>query len=82
MAYVKDRTNSKVSPTDNPGYFYATKKGIGNDTGNGAETRLAYYEWFYGSKTPAGYTEEKGAGSSTLAGSQSSSGGSPRHQSW
>lgn len=74
VAYVKDRTNSKVSPTDNPGYFYATKKGIGNDTGNGAETRLAYYEWFYGSKTPAGYTEEKGAGSSTLAGSQSSSG--------
>lgn len=59
VAYIKDRTSNKVSTTDNPGYFYAVKKGIGNDTGNGSAVRLGYYEYFYGTKTESSYTEEK-----------------------
>ena len=62
VTYIKDRTSSGVSASDNPGYFYAVKRGIGNDTGNGAATRLAYYEYFYGSKIPSSYTEEKSVG--------------------
>jgi hypothetical protein len=61
VSYIKDRTSSKVSPSDNPGYFYAVKKGIGHDTGNGAEVRKAYYEYFYGNKIPSSFTEEKSA---------------------
>jgi len=59
VTYIKDRTSSGVSASDNPGYFYAVKRGIGNDTGNGAATRLEYYEYFYGTKTESSYTEEK-----------------------
>lgn len=50
--YVKERTSKSVAVTDHPGYFYAVKKGIGNDAGNGAATRLGYYEYFYGAKAP------------------------------
>ena len=64
--YILDRLRPKnTSPTANPDYFYAVKKGIGNDTGNGAQKRLAYYEYFYGSKVPSSLTEEKSASPTT-----------------
>ena len=64
--YILDRLRPKsISPTANPEYFYAVKKGIGNDTGNGAQKRLAYYEYFYGNKVPSSFTEEKSAGPAT-----------------
>lgn len=59
--YIKDRTSSKVATTANPEYFYAVKAGIGHDTGNGAETRKKYYEYFYGTVTSSSFTQEKDA---------------------
>lgn len=59
--YIKDRTSTKVSPTANPEYFYAVKSAIGHDTGNGAETRKKYYEYFYGTVTQSSFTQEKTA---------------------
>lgn len=59
--YIKDRTSKKVSPTANPEYFYAVKAGIGHDTGNGAETRKKFYEYFYGTVTQSSFTQEKSA---------------------
>ena len=50
--YIKDRSPKSVAATDNPGYFYAAKKSVGNDVGDGAAKRLAYYEYFYGAQTP------------------------------
>jgi len=64
----------KAVPTDNPGYFYAVKKGNGKDTGNGAETRLKYYEYFYGNKVPSSFTEEKSVGAAPPAATSTSSG--------
>lgn len=60
-AYIKDRT--KAAPSANPDYFFAAKRGVGNDVGNGAATRISYYEYFYGSKIPSSYTDDKSAGS-------------------
>ena len=64
VAMINDNTNKKfpkVSNTANPEYFYAVKKAQGNDTGDGAEKRLRYYEYFYGTKTASTFTEEKSA---------------------
>jgi predicted chitinase len=70
--YILDRLRPKnTSPTANPDYFYAVKKGIGNDTGNGAQKRLAYYEYFYGNKVPSSFTEEKSAAPATNSPSES-----------
>ena len=49
----------KANPSAHPGYFEAVKKGNGNDTGNGAEVRRNYYEYFYGTKVLSSFTEEK-----------------------
>jgi predicted chitinase len=69
--YILDRLRPKnTSPTANPDYFYAVKKGIGNDTGNGAQKRLAYYEYFYGNKVPSSFTEEKSANPTTSSPSE------------
>lgn len=60
--YVEERATPKsTSKTAHPDYFYAAKKGIGNDTGNGAAVRLAYYEYFYGSQVSTTFAEEKSA---------------------
>ena len=60
--YIKDRLKPKsTSATDNPGYFYAAKAGIGHDTGNGAAVRLKYYEYFYGTPITSDQPEEKTA---------------------
>ena len=48
--YIKDRTPSSVKPTDHPGYFYAAKKAVGINSPDIAARKLAYYEYFYGSK--------------------------------
>jgi predicted chitinase len=70
--YILDRLRPKnTSPTANPDYFYAVKKGIGHDTGNGAQKRLAYYEYFYGNKVPSSFTEEKSAAPATSSPSES-----------
>jgi predicted chitinase len=61
LMVINNPVVKKAIPTDNPGYFYAVKKGNGNDTGNGAATRLAYYEYFYGNKVPSSFTEDKSA---------------------
>lgn len=52
ITYIKTVTSKAVSINDHPAYFYAVKKAIGHDTGNGAAVRLSYYEYFYGAKTP------------------------------
>lgn len=75
-AYVKDRTSKSVSLTDNPGYFYAVKKGIGNDAGNGAATRLKYYEYFYGAKVPESANDvDKSAGTAPPSTTQAAANG-------
>lgn len=51
----------KATPTANPGYFYAVKKGNGHDTGTGAEIREKYYEYFYGTVVESSFTQEKSA---------------------
>lgn len=64
---IKDNTKKKfpkVSETDHPGYFYAAKRAQGKDTGNGAETRLKYYEYFYGAAAGNAPAEEKSADAS------------------
>ena len=63
--YIKDRLKPKSTlATDNPGYFYAAKAGIGHDTGNGAAVRLKYYEYFYGTPITSDLPEEKTASTS------------------
>lgn len=66
--YVKDRARPKdTSPSANPEYFYAAKKGIGNDVGAGGELRRQYYEYFYGEATPTSKTDEKSAAPAATA---------------
>lgn len=66
--YIKDRVKPKtVQATDNPGYFYAAKAGIGHDTGNGAAVRLKYYEYFYGTTVSADLPDEKTAAPQTAS---------------
>lgn len=68
VVYILDRLRPKdVSTSANPGYFYAVKKGIGNDTGDGAAKRLKYYEYFYGSATAVSGVEEKSPAPTTTA---------------
>ncbi len=54
VAYFLDRVQHAV-PTAHPGYFYAAKKAVGNNSPDIAARKLAYYEYFYGTKTPEGY---------------------------
>lgn len=49
VAYFKDRV--KVSDND-PSYFNAALKAVGNDAGNGYEKKRAYYHYFLGDDTP------------------------------
>lgn len=66
VRYLKDRVKKAV-PTAHPGYFYAAKKSVGNNSADIAATKLKYYEYFYGTKTPAGYRfTEKTAGSTEV----------------
>lgn len=61
---IKDNTNKKfpkIQSSDHPGYFYAAKKAQGNDTGDGAERRLRYYEYFYGAKAAVGPVDKSAA---------------------
>lgn len=67
----------KVSETANPDYFYAAKRAQGKDANaEGAARRLRYYEYFYGNKTPAGYTEDKSPAATPPASSDNSVAGS------
>lgn len=49
-----DRVRGAV-PTAHPGYFYAAKKSVGNNSPDIAAKKLAYYEYFYGTGTPESY---------------------------
>jgi len=60
--YVKNSTPSSVVATDNPGYFYAAKRKVGNDTGEGAAKRATYYAYFYGEGVGTASTGTKDAG--------------------
>ena len=60
--YIKNQTPRGVVSTSNPGYFYAAKKKVGHDTGNGAAKRLEYYEYFYGAPVPSSATKNKSVG--------------------
>lgn len=54
--YLKDRAPGKnTAPTAHPGFFYAAKKSVGNNSADIAARKLSYYEYFYGTKTPEGY---------------------------
>jgi hypothetical protein len=57
--YIKDRVPSSSKSTDHPGYFYAAKKAVGINSPDIAARKLAYYEYFYG--TRASTTPEKDA---------------------
>ena len=59
VLYLMDRVKGAV-PTSHPGYFYAAKKAVGNNSPDIAARKLSYYEHFYGLDTPEsyGYTEK------------------------
>lgn len=59
VLYLKDRTKN-ATPTAHPGFFYAAKKAVGNNSPDIAARKLEYYEHFYGLQTPEsyGYTEK------------------------
>jgi predicted chitinase len=57
--YIKDRVPASAKSTDHPGYFYAAKKAVGINSPDIAARKLAYYEYFYG--TRASTTPEKDA---------------------
>lgn len=59
--YIKDRTSKGVGTTDNPGYFYAAKKGVGVNSPDITAAKLGYYEYFYGKAV--GGSAQKDAGS-------------------
>lgn len=59
LMVINNPVVKKANPSANPGYFEAVKKGNGNDTGNGAQVRREYYEYFYGTKVLSSFTEEK-----------------------
>ena len=59
LMVINNPVVKKANPSANPGYFEAVKKGNGNDTGNGAQVRRDYYEYFYGTKVLSSFTEEK-----------------------
>lgn len=64
VLYFLDRVKNVV-PTAHPGYFYAAKKAVGRNSLDIANRKLAYYEHFYGTRTPEGYGYcEKEAGNS------------------
>ena len=54
VLYLMDRTKGAV-PTAHPQYFYAAKKAVGNNSADIAARKLAYYEYFYGTRTPEGF---------------------------
>ena len=60
VLYLMDRTKGAV-PTSHPGFFYAAKKSVGNNSPDIAARKLAYYEHFYGVKAAEsfGYTEKQ-----------------------
>ena len=59
VLYLKDRTKN-ATPTAHPGFFYAAKRAVGNNSPDIASRKLEYYEYFYGLQTPEsfGYTEK------------------------
>lgn len=52
VLYLMDRVAKGVIPTAHPGYFFAAKQSVGNNSPDIAARKLAYYEYFYGTKTP------------------------------
>ena len=64
VLYLMDRVKGAV-PTAHPGYFYAAKKSVGNNSPDIAARKLKYYEHFYGLGTPESYGyADKTAGNS------------------
>lgn len=58
--YFKDRVPSSVASTDHPGYFYAAKRAVGNNTADIAAVKREYYEYFYGQTAPDAPTRTAG----------------------
>lgn len=59
VLYLKDRTKH-ATPTAHPGFFYAAKRAVGNNSPDIAARKLEYYEHFYGLQAPEtfGYAEK------------------------
>lgn len=55
VLYIMDRVSKGVVPTAHPGYFFAAKQSVGNNSPDIAARKLAFYEYFYGVKTPNSY---------------------------
>lgn len=54
VLYLMDRVKNVV-PTAHPGFFYAAKKAVGNNSADIAARKLSYYEHFYGCGAPESY---------------------------
>ena len=52
VLYLMDRVAKGVVPTAHPNYFFAAKQSVGNNSPDIAARKLAFYEYFYGVKTP------------------------------
>ena len=62
VLYLMDRVKGAV-PTAHPGYFYAAKKAVGNNSPDIAARKLKFYEHFYSLGAPESYGyAEKQAG--------------------
>ena len=62
VIYMLERIKG-VPTTAHPGYFYAAKKAVGNNTPDIAARKLKYYEHFYGMMAPESYGyDQKTAG--------------------
>ena len=55
VLYLKDRVNKSVAATAHPGYFYAAKRCVGNNTNDIAARKLKYYEHFYSCQVPESF---------------------------
>jgi predicted chitinase len=58
--FLKLNVPSGISPNAHPGYFYAAKAKVGNNTASIAELKKSYYEYFYGYSSEVGGEKDAG----------------------
>jgi predicted chitinase len=58
--FLKLNVPSGISPNAHPGYFYAAKAKVGNNTPEIAALKKSYYEYFYGYSSEVGGEKDAG----------------------